>query len=266
MPLLVICGQPSSGKSSIAQRIAHICKEKGHEVIVVNEESSHLNRNDSYKGTNDHLPWILHTCKRHPCCYACQSNLTTAHPPFSPMNTDVPSEKNTRALLRSVTDRSLTKNRIVIFDSLNNIKGYRYELWCVARSAATKYLMVHVDTTVDTCKTWNAARNEAESYRENIFEDLAGRFERPDSRNRWDSPLFTVHPIQGDQHIQEVVHAVVSCTVGENVEESLKMSNASGGIARNLSPTCATSTAATLSCTIWQKYVVNWCCLCPSHK
>lgn len=29
---------------------------------------------------------------------------------------------------------------------------------------------------------------------EHSFEDLAGRFERPDPRNRWDAPLFTVVP------------------------------------------------------------------------
>ncbi len=26
------------------------------------------------------------------------------------------------------------------------------------------------------------------------FEDLASRFERPDAKNRWDAPLFTVSP------------------------------------------------------------------------
>jgi hypothetical protein len=26
------------------------------------------------------------------------------------------------------------------------------------------------------------------------FEDLASRFERPDARNRWDAPLFTLRP------------------------------------------------------------------------
>lgn len=29
---------------------------------------------------------------------------------------------------------------------------------------------------------------------ETVFEDLAGRFERPDAKNRWDAPLFTVCP------------------------------------------------------------------------
>jgi hypothetical protein len=29
---------------------------------------------------------------------------------------------------------------------------------------------------------------------EAIFDDLVVRFERPDSKNRWDSPLFTLRP------------------------------------------------------------------------
>jgi protein KTI12 len=32
------------------------------------------------------------------------------------------------------------------------------------------------------------------TYDDTIFEDLARRFERPDRRNRWDSPLFELSP------------------------------------------------------------------------
>lgn len=31
---------------------------------------------------------------------------------------------------------------MLILDSPNDIKGYRYELWCVARGAATRYCLV----------------------------------------------------------------------------------------------------------------------------
>lgn len=31
-------------------------------------------------------------------------------------------------------------------------------------------------------------------YTPAIFDDLTTRFERPDSKNRWDSPLFTLRP------------------------------------------------------------------------
>jgi protein KTI12 len=128
----------------------------------------------------------------------------------------VPSEKNTRGLLRSVVDRNLNKSRVVIFDSLNNIKGYRYELYCIAKAAATRYCMVHVDTPAETCKEWNSNRGggggsagaNGDKYCEEIFDDLAGRFERPDARNRWDAPLFTVSPTRGEDHIAEQVAAV----------------------------------------------------------
>lgn len=39
---------------------------------------------------------------------------------------DVPSEKRTRGLLRSAVERRLSKRAVLIVDSLNNIKGYRW--------------------------------------------------------------------------------------------------------------------------------------------
>jgi protein KTI12 len=56
--------------------------------------------------------------------------------------TDMPREKNLRGLLRSAVDRAVSKDSIVIVDSLNNIKGYRYELWCLARAAGILYCLV----------------------------------------------------------------------------------------------------------------------------
>ncbi|KAF6159663.1 hypothetical protein GIB67_029921 [Kingdonia uniflora] len=51
-------------------------------------------------------------------------------------------EKNLRGVLRSEVDRSLSKENIVIVDSLNSIKGYRYELWCLARAVGIRYCVV----------------------------------------------------------------------------------------------------------------------------
>lgn len=67
-------------------------------------------------------------------------------------------EKNTRAKIRTETDRNLTKSRTVILDSLNFVKGYRYELWCLARAAGTKCCVFWVDTPVEVCREWNTAR------------------------------------------------------------------------------------------------------------
>jgi protein KTI12 len=44
------------------------------------------------------------------------------------------------------------------------MQGYRYELWCVARAAGTRYVMVHVATPTQTCSEWNAARPDGQRY------------------------------------------------------------------------------------------------------
>ena len=160
---------------------------------------------------------------------------------------DVPSEKNTRGLLRSAVDRSLTKSRVVIFDSLNNIKGYRYELWCIARSMGTRYCMVHVDSPLERCQEWNLSR-AGDKYSEAIFEDLASRFERPDARNRWDAPLFTVRPELGKAHIDEQVAAVAAASI-ENAAVATKAAVAAGASAvapagKNLQPNLATAVSS----------------------
>jgi hypothetical protein len=76
---------------------------------------------------------------------------------------DSTAEKNTRGMLKSGTralphvavacsqlvalpssavDHALNADTIVLFDSLNYIKGYRYELYCIARSQSTPHCVV----------------------------------------------------------------------------------------------------------------------------
>ncbi|XP_057481563.1 protein KTI12 homolog [Actinidia eriantha] len=162
MALVVICGQPCSGKSKAALCLAEALKDSESKptVRIIDETSFHLNRNQSYA--------------------------------------DMPAEKNLRGVLRSEVDRSLSRESIIIVDSLNSIKGYRYELWCLARAAGTRYCVLYCDVEENHCRNWNEerrGRGEA-AYEDKIFEDLVRRFERPDRRNRWDSPLFELWPFK----------------------------------------------------------------------
>lgn len=50
MPLIVISGLPCSGKSTAAAALAEVCRQRGQEVQVVDEDSVHLQRNISYAG------------------------------------------------------------------------------------------------------------------------------------------------------------------------------------------------------------------------
>lgn len=160
MALVVICGQPCSGKSKAALCLAEALKEleSKQQVRVIDETLFHLDRNESYA--------------------------------------NMPAEKNLRGVLRSEVDRSVSKDNIIIVDSLNNIKGYRYELWCLARAAGIRYCVLYCDVEEIHCKKWNEERREKgeANYDDAIFEDLVRRFEKPDRKNRWDSPLFELWP------------------------------------------------------------------------
>lgn len=160
MALVVICGQPCSGKSTAALCLAEALKESGSNqtVRVIDETSFHLDRNQSYA--------------------------------------NMPAEKNLRGVLRSEVDRSVSKDSTIIVDSLNSIKGYRYELWCLARAAGIRYCVLYCDADETHCRKWNEERREKgeDAYDDKIFEDLVRRFETPDRRNRWDSPLFELWP------------------------------------------------------------------------
>ncbi|XP_016899904.2 protein KTI12 homolog [Cucumis melo] len=176
MALVVICGQPCSGKSTAALCLAEALKESNvkQAIKIIDETSLHLDRNKSYA--------------------------------------NMPAEKNLRGVLRSEVDRSVSKDSIVIVDSLNSIKGYRYELWCLARGTGIRYCVLYCDVEETDCRKWNEERREKEeaSYDDKIFEDLVRRFERPDSRNRWDSPLFELFPLKDgiDKSSQVILDAV----------------------------------------------------------
>lgn len=51
-------------------------------------------------------------------------------------------EKKGRATLKSTLERFLSTKKVVIFDYLNQIKGFRYEMWCRAREVQTQHCTV----------------------------------------------------------------------------------------------------------------------------
>lgn len=145
-------------------------------------------------------------------------------------------------MLRSEIARRLQKDNVLIFDSLNLIKGYRYEIWCLARGASTRCCVVHVDTPVDTCRSWNASRSD-DVYTEETFEDLASRLERPDSKNRWEAPLYSVFPLLGEDNTRRVCESIAQYTTHGSKGRGREVQEAQGmklnGM--DLQPTIATS-------------------------
>lgn len=73
---------------------------------------------------------------------------------------------------------------------MNYIKGFRYELYCLARNAMTNLMIVFCDTDREIAAKLCHEGGYENPFPPELFEDYAGRLERPIPSNRWDSPLF----------------------------------------------------------------------------
>lgn len=67
-------------------------------------------------------------------------------------------EKETRGCLKSATEHNLGKDSFVIVDSLNYIKGYRYELYCAARTSRIPHCVLWVTAPQSCSDQWNQQR------------------------------------------------------------------------------------------------------------
>ena len=50
MPLVMLCGLPCAGKTSVATMLAKYLKEAGQDVALIDDSIAHLSRNEGYKG------------------------------------------------------------------------------------------------------------------------------------------------------------------------------------------------------------------------
>ncbi len=154
MPLVVMCGFPCSGKTRRCHEFMEYLREHFPErtIQVVGDDE------DSWK------------------CYSTSKD-----------------EKFLRSSHKSEVERLLTKDSVVLLDSLNYIKGYRYELYCMSKHLTTPHCILWCKVPADTALEWNSVRTRTKQcYSPDVMKALIMRFEPPDSKNRWDSPLFVI--------------------------------------------------------------------------
>jgi protein KTI12 len=166
MPCLILCGHPCAGKTRLAALIREraLAGSSGaiRQVVVINEASACPDQGID-------------------ACYATSAD-----------------EKVTRGALKSAFDRCVSagdEGTLVLLDSLNYIKGFRYELFCISKAAGQKHGIVWVLNESNLCKEWNTKRRAEglAAYGEELLDELLQRFEPPDERNRWDKPLYRIN-------------------------------------------------------------------------
>jgi tRNA uridine 5-carbamoylmethylation protein Kti12 len=148
-------------------------------------------------------------------------------------------EKVMRASIKSAVGRAVSAGSVVIVDSLNYIKGYRYELYCIAREQSTSTCVVWVtldDHEAEKRHEMRKAKGE-DSYSDAIFHELRQRFEVPVVKNRWEAPLFEVN-MAPDEH-QNQNDSLFSSTSDSSVFNKLETMTA------DVAATCISSPVST---------------------
>lgn len=127
MPFVMLCGLPSSGKTHYANLIKKYLTETCQKNVVSLTDSMYCqDKNSVYMGMK---PCHIHSS----LSLSCNISLLIL---------DSNKEKELRASLKSDVQKLMSKEDIVILDSLNYIKGYRYELFCVSKLCQTPQCVV----------------------------------------------------------------------------------------------------------------------------
>ena len=179
MPLVVITGYPSSGKTTTTQKLCKYLEKRQKLVHIVSEESF-LPKGQSKNSV------------------------------FS----DSIQEKEVRSAVKSAAMRLLSKDTVVIVDGTNYIKGFRYEIWCASKATKTTQCTVFCDVSDTDAWSWNQTRPEEQQYTREVFDGLVMRYEAPNGDNRWDSPLLLSlaedkMPQKDEDHLAEQVYGAL---------------------------------------------------------
>ncbi|ODA81186.1 hypothetical protein RJ55_04150 [Drechmeria coniospora] len=197
MPLIVVTGLPTSGKSTrakqlceyVSQRIADSPKHQNHRLHLISDDSLSIDRS------------VYHLSPEAVPAHTRSANA---------------SEKDARAALYAAVKRVLSDNDFVILDGLNYIKGWRYQLHCEAKAMRTPNCILQIGCSVDRARAVNEERlrkrrrqqepsgadaregdvipegDATEPYEPANWDNLVFRYEEPNPMTRWDSPLFTL--------------------------------------------------------------------------
>ncbi|MCJ1265347.1 hypothetical protein MMC22_005223 [Lobaria immixta] len=167
MPLILISGYPSSGKSHRSRQLIEDLNSK-----IASSSQPRINRLS--------------------VCHINDQSLGLQREVYREART----EKDARAAEYSAVKRALGRDTIVVADGLNYIKGFRYQLYCEAKAVQTPSCVIHIGTPIEKCEDINARLLKDDEndggYPQDIFDNLIYRYEEPNGMTRWDSPLFTV--------------------------------------------------------------------------
>ena len=228
MPTLVITGHPSAGKSTFARILAEralLCSPISTVVLIAEETACPGRTKTECYETSAAEKVTREALKSTFDKYCTSSGGGSGGSSGAGGGSGIVLHRNSTDGGDSPTAQS-NETRLVILDSLNYIKGFRYEIHCIAKASGQRHGVVWVLNDPDVCLEWNDGRRRThvtetteDWYRDDgLMRELMRRYEPPDQRNRWDKPLYRadVGSILANQNRDAAVSASGSNNEGDN--------------------------------------------------
>ncbi|EAY04565.1 hypothetical protein TVAG_233010 [Trichomonas vaginalis G3] len=112
-------------------------------------------------------------------------------------------ERLGRSDFKAAVGRMLSLERVVICDGMNFIKGFRYEIFCLARENHLRWCVAFCDVDDET-----AFNRSKEKYpNEKRLRKLIGRMEKPSTKIKFDNPLIVVNDVNDENTIDSIIKA-----------------------------------------------------------
>jgi selenocysteine-specific elongation factor len=169
--LLIFCGIPCSGKSTLAQRVADKLENKyNYSTVVI---------------TSDTFRHMVPTSRRR----------------FEPEL-----EHFVRGATYRTIQEALRWGLIVISDDINYYRSIRRQLKRIADRAKADYAIIYVNTPLELALTWNKKRGEP--IPNSLIEEIYYKLDKPGVKYRWDTPLLKLDPSKDE--LEELSKLVAS--------------------------------------------------------
>jgi selenocysteine-specific elongation factor len=172
--LLILCGLPSSGKTTISKNVASLLEDKhGTSTMVVSSDDFRDMLSYSSKG-------------------------------FKPER-----ETSVKTLYEAAIASGLEQGFLVISDDLNYYKSMRSDLRHIATRLNSDYDIVFVDTPVEQALKWNQERGSP--IPSSLIEEINQKLDPPKGDYQWDTPLVVVNPSK--QSSEEIANNIITAVL-----------------------------------------------------
>jgi len=169
--LIIFCGIPCSGKSTLAQKIADkLENEHGYSTVIV---------------TSDAFRHMVPTYQRK----------------FEP---DL--EQFIRGATYHTVQEALKSGLTVISDDINYYRSIRRQLKRISDLAKADYAIIYVNTPLEVALKWNKKRGEP--IPNSLIEEIYYKLDKPGEKYRWDTPFLVLDPSKDE--LEELTKLVAS--------------------------------------------------------